>query len=227
MNQPEKKCTCGEPHFSKMVIHHKNVSCHLEPREFENLDCSECINVPTPPAQEKKCECLPHNVASIPNLHKTNCPKMEPPQQKEPETKIHFCTEQPCPIQEKEVVKIIHSAFSTSYVAQEPKTICTECQFEKGHSFECSQYKEQKWPAKEPETWNRECGHGDELHWKKCPDCREYLVRSGFQQELTEAETRGWNAAIESALKKVKQSDKYEEFSFGDAIELLKSLKKV
>lgn len=36
--------------------------------------------------------------------------------------------------------------------------------------------------------YQRECSHGEELYWKECPECREFMVRSGFKTELAKAE---------------------------------------
>ena len=63
---------------------------------------------------------------------------------------IHLCTEDPCPLADKECAEKLKNGFITGYTA-----ICPECSFEvkpypyANHSFECSKYK----PVPSPTTW--------------------------------------------------------------------------
>ncbi len=40
------------------------------------------------------------------------------------------------------------------------------------------------------QPYKRECEHREECHWKVCPECREYLVRSGFDEEYEKENNR-------------------------------------
>ncbi len=34
------------------------------------------------------------------------------------------------------------------------------------------------------EKYQRECSHGEECHWKECPECREFLVRKDLRETI-------------------------------------------
>jgi len=39
--------------------------------------------------------------------------------------------------------------------------------------------------------YKRECNHEELLAWKDCPECREFLVRKGFEDDIKEAYKKG------------------------------------
>ena len=48
--------------------------------------------------------------------------------------------------------------------------------------------------------YKRECSHGEICNWKECAECREFLVRKGFEEVLTAHE----QSVRESVAKEIE-----------------------
>lgn len=59
----------------------------------------------------------------------------------------------------------------------------------------------------EQTQYKRECEHGEMMHWKDCPECREFMVRAGFSPAIIQI----LEAEVER-LKGMKKEDDGMEY---------------
>jgi hypothetical protein len=74
------------------------------------------------------------------------------------------------------------------------------------------------------EPYKRECEHTEKCHWKECAECREYLVRSGFEEEVSLAITADRKELIDELVHEVTVRKTYansRDFSDGHVEELI------
>ncbi len=66
------------------------------------------------------------------------------------------------------------------------------------------------------EPYKRECNHGKELHWKECPECREYMVRKEYEtpklEEIRQSPMSKEDIADMVKIAKMNQPEETEEW---------------
>jgi len=53
--------------------------------------------------------------------------------------------------------------------------------------------------------YKRECKHTKMVHWKKCAECREFLVKKGYEELIKDAYESGLAKAIECLPDRLKE----------------------
>lgn len=77
------------------------------------------------------------------------------------------------------------------------------------------------------QEYQRKCNHKDELHWKECPECREYMIRKEIDQnfigkEATKESVQKLHDNSEIRTSELECSQDGYEFGLEDVLLLIK-----
>ncbi len=112
--------------------------------------------------------------------------------------------------------KIIKGRFITGYEGQDNPIIVGKkfCNMECCDNYLKGQFELKQEGKKEP--YKRECNHGKELHWKECPECREYMVRKEYEtpkpEEIRQSPMSKEDIADMVKIAKMNQPEETEEW---------------